>query len=85
MQRDRAYYRKMRNRTIRQKCTLLKKLGGDDLLEGWIRGDAGRLAKGKIHCSCRVCRSKSYDALSCRDRKHKISAVEQLREAGVRK
>jgi hypothetical protein len=29
----------------------------------------GMLHKGKIHCSCAMCRSKSYDELSMRDKK----------------
>ena len=82
MQRDRAYHRKVRKRTIRKKCTLLKRLGGGDpsYYDGWTRNQPGRLAKGKIHCSCWMCRTTSYDFLSHRDKKENLDAQQQLKE-----
>ncbi len=80
MNRDRAYYRKQRKRIIRNKSRLLKRLGGGDLYEGWTRGYPGRLAKGKIHCSCWMCRTKSYDYLLHRDVRQKLDARQQTEE-----
>lgn len=80
MNRDRAYYRKQRKRIIRNKSRLLKRLGGGDLYEGWTRGCPSRLAKGKIHCSCWMCRTKSYDCPSYRDVRQKLDARQQMEE-----
>ena len=82
MKRDRAYIRKARMCTIRRKSALLRRLGGGDLwlYEGWTRGHPGRFAKGKIHCSCWMCRTKSYDRLSRSDLKKKIGGKQQLKD-----
>ena len=80
LNRDRAYYRKQRKRIIRNKSRLLKRLGGGDLYEGWTRGCPSRLAKGKIHCSCWMCRTKSYDCPSYRDVRQKLDARQQMEE-----
>ncbi|MCL2281381.1 MAG: hypothetical protein FWC25_01810 [Dehalococcoidia bacterium] len=78
MQRTRAYYRWQRMRTIRKKLSLLKCIGGDDLAQGWVRGKPGRLAKGKVHCSCYMCRAKSYDYISHQAAKQNESATQQM-------
>ena len=82
MQRDRAYYRMVRSRTIRKKLGILKRLdGGNDWPDcGWVRGRPGRLSKGKIHCSCWMCRTKSFDYLSHSDEKKKIDARQQIKD-----
>ena len=72
LNRNRDYYRKQRKRIIRNKSRLLWRLGGSDVYEGWTRGYSGRLAKGKIHCSCRMCRTKSYDCFSHKDAKRRL-------------
>ncbi len=84
MNRERSYYRKQRRRVIRRKEKLLFRLGGESLVQGWERGAAGRLSKGKIHCSCWLCRRKSYDAPSARDRRRASDAAHQLRESEER-
>jgi len=61
MRKNRAYRRSQRQRVIRRKVCLLKKYGGDKYVFAWSRGKTGRFAKGKIHCSCWMCRMKSYD------------------------
>lgn len=76
--RNAAYYRWQRYRTIEKKKNLLKCLGGDEYLHAWIGGDYGRLAKGKIHCSCPMCRRKSYDEPSHRDKRQAEAAVQHL-------
>ncbi|WP_071429054.1 hypothetical protein [Angelakisella massiliensis] len=81
MNRDRSYYRRQRQRTIKRKKHLLLEIGGQQYLEGWTGGVPGRLAKGKIHCSCPLCRLKFQDQPSHRDRKRmeriRWSAAEQ--------
>lgn len=80
MQRNRAFYRWQRTRIIRKKVRFLKLLGGTELVMAWTRGQSGRLAKGKIHCSCSMCRIKSYDYLSHKDIIQLISAAQQMEE-----
>ena len=80
MNRNRSYYRKQRNRAIRRKERILLKLGGEEYLKGWARGAVGRFAKGKIHCSCPMCRLKSYEYPQIRDLRKADDADLQLRE-----
>ncbi len=80
MKRDRGYYRSQRKRTIRRKRNLLYGIGGHDYWRAWTRGADGRLAKGKIHCSCPMCRSKSYDDPTIRDKQTNEKTEEMLRE-----
>ena len=80
MKRDRSYYRGQRECAIHRKEGILRRLSGDELIGAWARGANGRFAKGKIHCSCRMCRRKSYDEAQIRDKRAAVSAAEQLRE-----
>lgn len=80
MKRGRGYYRSQRKRTIQRKKDLLYGIGGHDYWWAWTRGANGRLAKGKIHCSCPMCRSKSYDDPTIRDKRAMGMAAEMLRE-----
>ena len=80
MEKDRGYYRRQRKRTIRRKRGILFRLGGREYYDGWTRGAEGRLAKGKIHCSCPICRRKSYDELSMRDKRAKDKAISMVRD-----
>ena len=75
---SRAYHRWQRQRTINRKVGLLNRIGGDEYVFAWTHGMTGRLAKGKIHCSCPMCRSKSSDQISHRDAKKDAFAVSQL-------
>ena len=74
---NRAYLRWQRQRTINRKVGVLNRIGGHEYVIAWTRGMAGRLAKGKIHCSCAMCRSKSSDQISHRDAKKVAFAVSQ--------
>ena len=74
MKRDRGYYRSQRKRTIRRKRNVLYGLGGQECLNAWTHGALGRLAKGKIHCSCPMCRTKSYDDPAIRDKRSREKA-----------
>jgi len=78
LNRNRAYYRKQRARAISRKKVFLKRLGGDELIRAWSRGEFGRLSKGKIHCSCWMCRIKSYGSKSHSDKKKETVAVQQM-------
>ena len=81
MKRDRAYIRRQRKRAIRRKCRILYRLGGQTCVNGWARGAAGRFAKGKIHCSCPMCRLKSCDEPGARDKRAAERAKEMLDDA----
>lgn len=76
MDRDRAFRRYQRQRTINRKVRLLLRIGGKELLNGWARGAYGRFSKGKIHCSCWMCRTKSYDELPHREKKLALRATD---------
>ncbi len=80
MKRDRGYFRSQRKKTIQRKKKLLYGIGGQDYLWAWTRGANGRLAKGKIHCSCPMCRSKSYDDPTVRDKRSVGKAEDMIRE-----
>ena len=80
MNRDRSYYRKQRKRAIHRKEELLRRIGGEAYVRAWAHGMTGRFVKGKIHCSCWMCRKKSYDDPPLRDKRMAMAAAEQLRE-----
>lgn len=80
MKRDRGYYRSQRKRTIQRKKNLLYSIGGHGYWWAWTQGANGRLAKGKIHCSCPMCRNKSYDDPTIRDKQTNEKAKEMVRE-----
>ena len=70
MEKDRGYYRYQRKQHIKRKMGILRRIGGQQDLDAWTGGGYyGVLAKGKIHCSCWMCRSKSYDSWSHSDQK----------------
>ena len=78
MLRNRTFYYLQRRRTISKKIQLLKRIGGLENVIAWTRGQPGRLFKGKIHCSCWMCRKKSSDQISHRDAKRNVSAAWQI-------
>ena len=55
MNRDMAYYRKMRAKHIRRK----KRIANAVIPNGWGYEYDGMYSKGKIHCSCSQCSSKT--------------------------
>lgn len=72
-----ANRRYQRNRAINRKFNILRKLWGTDEAECVYGGDRkGQLSKGKIHCSCWMCREKSYIDLTHTDKK-KLLAYRQ--------
>jgi len=80
MKRTRTYRRFQRNRIINKKVSFLRQYGGEGYIFAWSRGNTGRLSKNKIHCSCWMCRNKSYDDFSHADKRKLITAQQQLRE-----
>ena len=79
MRRNKNYYREQRERAIERKYRLEQKRLGKSLAEEiYDEKRRGKLNKGKIHCSCWMCRTKSTDELSHRDKKQKAKAQYQL-------
>ena len=55
MNRDRNYYREMREKHIKRKKRIAQ------LYYGWEYYQVdGKYSKNKIHCSCQLCRGKDY-------------------------
>ena len=72
MQRTRDYYRYHRRRIIRRKKQIIS-----DQNNYWSYKHEGELSKGKIFCSCPLCRRKSYDFPKFCDRKKKASMIDE--------
>lgn len=69
MVRERDWRRSQRKRNIQRKVDILRGICGDANVKAWTAGrmKIGRLSKGKIQCSCWMCRVKSYDQPSHMD------------------
>ena len=82
MARGRDWRRFQRHRTIRRKAEILRGIGGDENVKAWTAGGTkiGRLSKGKIHCSCWMCRVKSYDYRSHMDVRRIQGMADEERE-----
>lgn len=75
--RDRAYYRKMRAKHIKRKKRIAEYYYGF----GWAYPFDGMYSKGKVHCSCRMCRSRDYNGKHIKTRqeiKSEDDAVDQI-------
>ena len=59
MSRTRAYTRKMRAKAIKRKKRITSHYWSADTYPYYPHD--GMYSKGKIHCSCRMCRSKDYN------------------------
>lgn len=57
MSRGIAYNRHHRNRIIRKKLFILKEILLLDLDDTFVKGS---LFKGKVHCSCRMCKYEKF-------------------------
>lgn len=57
MNRSRDYYRKMRAKHIKRKKNIVLSWPGFE--NGYYEHD-GMYSKNKIHCSCKMCRSRNY-------------------------
>lgn len=75
MNRTRDYYREQRAKHIARKQRMVKEWSMNGNCLYWV-APAGALSKGKIHCSCWMCRRKSYDYKKARDLA-RIEAMDQ--------
>lgn len=75
MNRTRDYYRKQRAKHIARKQRMVKEWSMNGNCLYWV-APAGALSKGKIHCSCWMCRRKSYDHKAAKDLA-RIEAMDQ--------
>ncbi|MBQ1367285.1 MAG: hypothetical protein IIY45_04260 [Firmicutes bacterium] len=80
MKRDKAFFRYQKKKHIQRKVGILKRIGGEEYVRAWSRNQPGRLSKGKIHCSCWMCSTKSYDEPSHGDKKANEDMKHQLKE-----
>jgi hypothetical protein len=75
-----AYRRHKRYAVIRRKKNIIR----DSWHGEWHYDHEGSLDKGKIHCSCPMCRQKSYDQASRADIRIADRMLEQLAETDIR-
>lgn len=79
--RGRKYTRSQRNRAINRKFNILRGLWGTKEAEDvYCLNRKGKLSKGKIHCSCWLCREKSYIELAKVDKLKLLADVQALKE-----
>lgn len=76
MNHTRDYYRKQRAKHIARKQRMVKEWSMNGNCLYWV-APAGALSKGKIHCSCPWCRSKSYDHKAAKD----LARIEAMNES----
>ena len=77
MSRSKAYRRYQRRTHINRKKHVIKSQN-----DYWHYQHDGELDKGKIHCSCPMCRHKSRDMASFSNQRKLISAIDELLEFG---
>ena len=77
MQRTRAYRRSQRERVIARKKRIAEDITYGHV--GWYSVD-GKYSKGKIHCSCPMCRGKDVLGRHVMTKSETV-AVNELREA----
>lgn len=70
--RTKNYYREMRAKHITRKKRIVR-----EQHNYWHYEYEGQYSKGKIHCSCPLCRHKSYDEQKISD-KRKIDNIKYL-------
>ena len=80
MKRSKAYYRWQRRRAIHHKAWIVRYAWKEDSPLFWTPSRIGALSKGKVHCSCWMCRRKSYDELSRTDKRKQEAYKQQLEE-----
>jgi hypothetical protein len=81
LKRNKSYYRYQRNRAINRKFNILRKDWGTEETEKFYdKTNKGKLSKGKIHCSCWMCREKSYIELKHTDKKKILKCNQSLND-----
>ena len=76
MNHTRDYYRRQRAKHIARKQRMINQWSYDKEHPYWV-APAGALSKGKIHCSCWMCRRKSYDHKAAKD----LARIEAMNES----
>lgn len=79
MSRDRRFTRVQRVKHIRRKQRIIKEQGNY-----WHYEHAGSLSKGKIHCSCPMCRRKSYDSPKIQDVRSLEKGYDEMSEEDIK-
>ncbi|MFJ7700706.1 hypothetical protein [Lysinibacillus fusiformis] len=72
--RSRVYIRHQRERMIQKKWAILQNVM---LRKNESMPVRGTLSKGKVHCSCRMCRYEQYHSIPKAKHKAKLKAMEQ--------
>ena len=80
MYRSRSYRRQQRRRAIHHKAMILRDYWHIYDKDFWSPCRIGALSKGKVHCSCWMCRSKSYDDPCIMDKRRGISMDQDRQE-----
>lgn len=79
--RNRNYYRKQRIRAIERRINIrINQWGTQDTLKIYDAKQRGKLHKGKVHCSCPMCSTKSSTEMSHTDKRKFAFAESQLRD-----
>lgn len=79
--RGKKYTRYQRIRAINKKFNILRGLWGTkEAQDVYCSNKKGKLSKGKIHCSCWLCREKSYIDLSKADKLKLLADIQSLKE-----
>ena len=73
--RGRAYTRYQRNSHINRKKRIIH-----DMNDYWYYTYEGVLSKGKIHCSCALCRLKYWEFTSKRDKSRMLVMNTELKK-----
>lgn len=72
-----------RRRAIHRKAGILRRIWGTAEVNLRTGCKTGKLSKGKIHCSCWMCRHKSRDEHRASDLRKESSLRQQIKEAGL--
>ena len=72
------FRRAKRQAVINRKKKIIKEQGNY-----WNYKYEGTLSKGKIHCSCWMCRRKFYQSAAMTDVKKALDSIDELVDAGL--
>ena len=72
--RTRAYTRHQRRRVIKRKLLIIRNVWSQ---EAHLLQVEGKLSKGKIHCSCRMCRFEQFHKIPKSKVKAKLKAMKE--------
>ncbi|RZT23592.1 hypothetical protein [Fictibacillus sp. BK138] len=62
--RSKDYYRHHRNRVIQKKLNVIKNVWcRDETIPHPYEVDPGKLSKGKLHCSCYMCKYEKHEGI----------------------